>query len=76
MSEDKKKPPVDSTNAVFGEKKWSVDSNPPPLSDFLKMSTNVMADSLEAGIFSMLKKHEKTLKLAEMMAKANRDARK
>lgn len=66
----------DSTNAVFGEAKWTVDGKPPPLSDFLKMTTNVMADSLEAGILAMLKKHEKTLKLAEMMAKANRDGKR
>jgi hypothetical protein len=77
MSNDKHKDgEKDSTNAVFGEKKWAKDGSPPPLADFLKMSTDVMADSLEKGILALLSKHHETLKLAEMMAKAKRNERK
>ena len=66
----------DDANRLFEELKWSMDNNIPEGVHLLNTTAKVLAESVEKGVTEMFTKHREALKMAAMMAKANRNGRK
>ncbi len=66
----------DDTNRLFEELRWSLDNNTPEGVHLLNTTAKILAESVEKGVTELFTKHREALKLAAMMAKANRNGRK